>query len=200
MSTSSHADNIRLLSEYSSTRDPKIRDRIVIQNQELIWFIVQRYTSGAATKEDMFQAGVIGLINAINRYNPAYGTRLSTYAVPYIENEIRELIDNPEYIDDFEGLIPVDEYESNPYQEALEKLYHTIFTDDERTVMDVILRTNDEPAWSVNEIAKELGLTGTQVRELYDSGVHKFNEPWVRWYISNLKQNIQGGKYALSEV
>lgn len=175
------------LERYFTTRSPALRNEIALDNQELVWFIVKRYTSAVATKEDMFQAGMIGLIIAIDRFDPAHGVKLSTYAVPYIQNEIRQLIDNPDYIEDHVGLEAVDDHEENPLREKLESLYASLLTSGERTILDIILRTNDEPAWSVNDIARETHLTSRQVRELYASGVEKLNQPWVRWYIKQIE-------------
>ena len=44
--------------------------------------------------DDLFQVGVIGLINAYNNYNPSYGTKFSTYAYKYIYGEIYNYINN----------------------------------------------------------------------------------------------------------
>lgn len=42
--------------------------------------------------EDLFQVGVIGLINAYNNYNPEYGTKFSTYAYTFILGEMRKYV------------------------------------------------------------------------------------------------------------
>lgn len=183
-------DNIRKLTEYRMTHSVKLRNEVVMENEELVWYCVNRYTSGVATREDMFQAGIVGLINAIERFDPSLGYQLSTFALPYIQNEIRLLIDNPDYIEDHEGLEVADDYVSNPLREKLEELYKAILTDNERLILDIILRTNDEPAWSINDISKEVDIPSKDVRLLYESGVVKMNQPWVRWYIKMLKQTL----------
>lgn len=183
-------DNITKLNEFYRTRSKKIRNEIVMNNQELVWFIVKRYSSGIATKEDMFQAGILGLIIAIERFDPGRGVQLSTYAVPYIKNEIRNLIDNPDYIEDHAGLEAVDDYTPSKLQEELAKLYAVMLTPRERTVIDILLRTNDEPAWSVNDISKQTGLSSHEIKEAYASGLVKINQPWVCWYIKKLKNQL----------
>lgn len=190
MESTATRDNLTLLIRYYNTKDRAIRNRIVEENQELVWFVIKRYSSQTATPDDLFQAGVLGLIRAIDNFKPELGTKLSTYAIPHIQNEVRALIDNPEYIDDCAGLTPIDEYCENKLQECLEKLYANILTDGERTVMDIILRTNDEPAWSVHDIAKLLNMSDKQIRDLYAAGVRKMNEPWVRWYIEKIKEAV----------
>lgn len=182
--------NSEKLELYYRTGDIRLRNEIVLANADLVWYIVKGYSSGIATREDMFQAGVVGLITAIDRFQPSKGVRLSTYAVPYIRNEIRRLIDNPDYIEDHVGLEATDTSEENVLQKKLAELYDAVLEPKERTILDIILRTNDEPAWSVNDIAKETGLTGKQVRELYASGVVKMSQPWVSWYIKLLRETL----------
>lgn len=183
-------DNIQKLTEYKKTHSIRLRNEVVMANEELVWYCVNRYTSGIASREDMFQAGIVGLINAIERFDPSLGYQLSTFALPYIQNEIRLLIDNPDYIEDHEGMEAVDEYVENPFREKLEKLYSIILTENERLILDIILRTNDEPAWSVNDISKGTGISSRNIRLLYASGVEKMNQPWVRWYIEMLKKSL----------
>lgn len=186
-------NNVELLEMFFTTRDKELRDRILLNNQELVWYVVKRYTSAVATREDMFQAGIVGLLIAIERFDPRRGTQLSTYAVPYIQNEIRGLIDNPDYIDDHVGLEPVDTYQENPFRNKLNDIYQAILTSEEREILDIVLRTNDEPAWSINDIAKQVHMSSKRVRELYTSGVNKLNQPWVRWYIKLIEQSYTGG-------
>lgn len=181
-------DNVQKILVYKQTGNVKVRNEIVMDNIALVWCCVGRYTSGIATKDDMFQAGVMGLINAIERFDPSLGYQLSTFAFPYIQNEIRLLIDNPDYIEDHEGLDILDEHEDNPMRQKLELLYKQLLTDDERMILDIILRTNDEPAWSINDISKKTHISSKDIRLLYASGVEKMNQPWVRWYIKMLKQ------------
>lgn len=193
MEDKSFENNDKKLALFYQTRDVALRNEISMDNAELVWYVVQRYTSAVATREDMFQAGMLGLLVAIERFDPQRGTQLSTYAVPYIQNEIRRLIDNPDYIDDHVGLEPVDTYQENPFRSKLEELYDSVLTHPERTVLDVVLRTNDEPAWSINDISKQLHIPSREIRDLYATGIKKLNQPWVRWYIQKLEEEFIGG-------
>ena len=58
---------------------------------DLVVHIVKKYT-GAAETDDMISVGSIGLIKAINTYEPGRGTRLATYTARCVENEILMLI------------------------------------------------------------------------------------------------------------
>ena len=58
---------------------------------------MQRFQNRGYELEDLFQIGTIGLIKAIDKFDPSYDVKFSTYAVPMIIGEIRRFIrdDNP---------------------------------------------------------------------------------------------------------
>lgn len=73
------------------------RDRLVVDNMPLVWSMVGRFSSSGKDKEELFQIGMIGLMQAIDRFDTTYDVRFSTYAVPLILGEIRRFLrdDNP---------------------------------------------------------------------------------------------------------
>ncbi len=79
----------RLSVEYALTRDLKLRDLLILHHQRLVRSIAIRFLGAGEAIEDLIQVGNIGLINALDRYNPAQGTRFSTYATPTILGEIK---------------------------------------------------------------------------------------------------------------
>jgi RNA polymerase sigma-B factor len=79
----------RLSCEYAKSRDPHIRESLILFHQRLVRSLAARFIGGEETLEDLIQVGNIGLINAIDRYDPTQGTRFSTYATPTILGEIR---------------------------------------------------------------------------------------------------------------
>jgi RNA polymerase sigma-B factor len=79
----------RLSTEYALTRDVKLRDLLILHHQRLVRSIATRFLGAGEALEDLIQVGNIGLINALDRYNPAQGTRFSTYATPTILGEIK---------------------------------------------------------------------------------------------------------------
>lgn len=79
----------RLSCEYALTRDPHLRDSLILYHQRLVRSIAAKFIGSEETLEDLIQVGNIGLINALDRYNPSLGTRFSTYATPTIQGEIR---------------------------------------------------------------------------------------------------------------
>ncbi|MBE3520021.1 MAG: sigma-70 family RNA polymerase sigma factor [Firmicutes bacterium] len=71
--------------------DKASRDKIFQQNAGLIRACVLRYR-GLGELDDLFQQGAIGLLKAIDRFDPSYGVEFSTYAVPVILGEIRRYL------------------------------------------------------------------------------------------------------------
>lgn len=67
--------------------DKDARDTLIRHNMRLVAHVVKKYT-GAAETDDMISVGSIGLMKAINTYEPSRGTRLATYTARCIENEI----------------------------------------------------------------------------------------------------------------
>ena len=63
---------------------------LIDQNKNLIYKITTLFNN--CNKEDLFQVGCIGLINAYKKYDESYNTKFSTYAYPYILGEISSYV------------------------------------------------------------------------------------------------------------
>jgi RNA polymerase sporulation-specific sigma factor len=68
--------------------DKAAREVLTERNLRLVAHIVKKYDGTGEDQDDMISIGTIGLIKAVNTYNPGKGTRLATYAAKCIENEI----------------------------------------------------------------------------------------------------------------
>ncbi len=66
-------------------------EEIIIKYESLIWSIVNKYKT-YFDKDDLFQVGVIGLINAYKNYKEDKNTKFSSYAYFYIFGEIKKYI------------------------------------------------------------------------------------------------------------
>ena len=62
---------------------------LVGRHRGLVWSCVQRYRRGPEPAEDLMQVGYVGLVAAINNFDPAVGCSLATYARSHINGEIR---------------------------------------------------------------------------------------------------------------
>ena len=68
--------------------DRTARDRLVEHNLRLVAHIIKKYYAVQSDQDDLVSIGTIGLIKAVNTFDRAKGTRLSSYAARCIENEI----------------------------------------------------------------------------------------------------------------
>lgn len=74
------------------TGDAAARERMVEGNLRLVLSVVQRFSQRGENMDDLFQVGCIGLIKAIDNFDPAQQVRFSTYGVPMIIGEIRRYL------------------------------------------------------------------------------------------------------------
>lgn len=68
------------------------RDEMIQGNLRLVLSVIQRFTGRGENPDDLFQVGVIGLIKAIDNFDPNLDVRFSTYGVPMIIGEIRRYL------------------------------------------------------------------------------------------------------------
>lgn len=68
--------------------DKDARHTLIEHNLRLVAHIVKKYDNTGEDMDDLISIGTIGLIKAINTFNPDKGARLATYAARCIENEI----------------------------------------------------------------------------------------------------------------
>ena len=80
----------RLLFErLADRRDPVDREMLVERFLPLARSLAARYRRGSEPFDDVFQVACVGLVNAVDRYDPARGQAFSSFAVPTIAGEIK---------------------------------------------------------------------------------------------------------------
>lgn len=72
--------------------DPSAAEQLVSENAGLIWAVARRFQGRGTELEDLYQLGCLGFLKAVERFDPAFGTQFSTYAVPKISGEIRRFL------------------------------------------------------------------------------------------------------------
>jgi len=82
-------DAATLFTRYAQTRESDVRDALVTMHQNLVRYLAGKFVNRGEPLDDLIQVGSIGLINAIDRFDPERGTKFSTYATPTIVGEIR---------------------------------------------------------------------------------------------------------------
>ena len=131
-----------VLIEHMQAGEKEVREVLIEQNLGLVHHIVKRFLNRGYDTEDLFQIGVIGLIKAIDKFDPSFDVKFSTYAVPLIAGEIKRFLRD-------DGMVKVSrnlKENGSRVKYARERLS---------------LRINREP--TLQEVSKEAGLTIEEV-------------------------------------
>ena len=131
-----------VLIEHMQAGEKEVREVLIEQNLGLVHHIVKRFLNRGYDTEDLFQIGVIGLIKAIDKFDPSFDVKFSTYAVPLIAGEIKRFLRD-------DGMVKV----SRTLKENGSRVKYAR----ER----LSLRINREP--TLQEVSKEAGLTIEEV-------------------------------------
>jgi RNA polymerase sigma-B factor len=68
---------------------PEERHRLIEQHLPLVRAIARRFAHRGESHDDLVQVGAVGLINAVDRFDPGRGVTLGAYAAPTIAGEIQ---------------------------------------------------------------------------------------------------------------
>ena len=82
---------LELFSKYKSG-DLFAKEKIINGNLKLVLSIIKKYNNGKHDMNDLFQIGCVGLIKAVDNFDPSFNVQFSTYAVPLILGEVRRFI------------------------------------------------------------------------------------------------------------
>jgi len=128
--------------------DEKARQMLIEGNLRLVLSVIQRFGGRGENPDDLFQVGCIGLMKAINNFDPTKQVKFSTYGVPMIAGEIRRYLRDNAPIRVSRSIRDV-AYKVLQCKEGL------------------LLRLGREP--SLEEIAKELSLPEGDVAQALDA-------------------------------
>ncbi len=169
--------------------DLNARNKLVEHNLRLVAHIIKKYYHCISDQDDLVSIGTIGLIKAINTYNPDKKIKLSSYASRCIENEILMHFRNIKKLSQDVSLNdPIDtDKDGNPLtlmdimsvddniiddidtKINLEKLYNYIddvLTDREKEIIRMRFGLNDTSPLTQREIAKQLNISRSYVSRI----------------------------------
>ena len=130
----------------SRNGDIEARNILVEKNMRLVAHMIKKYACAEKDTQDLISVGTIGLIKAVNTFNPDKKIRLATYAAKCIDNEILMMLRN----------------DKKKMQEL--SLYEPIGTDKEGNDITFIDVVGDETRDDVGEM-----LTAEQLKGIYDN-------------------------------
>ena len=84
-------ETLDLLTQYRNGNKTK-KEELILGNLKLVLSVIKNFASRHENQDDLFQIGCIGLIKAIENFNPEFNLQFSTYAVPMIIGEIKRYL------------------------------------------------------------------------------------------------------------
>jgi RNA polymerase sigma-B factor len=87
-----------LLAEYHASPRPDLRERLIVLHLDLVSRLARQLAGRGPVLDDLIQVGYIGLMKAIDRYDPARGVAFSAFAIPTIAGEMKRYLRDKEPI------------------------------------------------------------------------------------------------------
>jgi len=84
-----------MIEEFLTTHSPELREELILRYVSLIHFVLGRLgfnPYGGIEYDDLASQGMLGLIEAVDHYDPAFGTRMSTYATLKIRSKVLDYL------------------------------------------------------------------------------------------------------------
>lgn len=75
--------------EFAKTRDKKLRDELIEEHMYIVDILSNKYVGKGIEKDDLYQVASLGLINAVDRFDPSKGFAFSSFATPTIMGELK---------------------------------------------------------------------------------------------------------------
>lgn len=128
--------------QFCADRQPELRDALILQYAPLVKYVIGRMAvslPGLLNHEDLLNYGTIGLIQAVDRFDPTQGVKFETYAIRRIRGSI---------LDSIRSLHPLSR-DANRRGREIEQAYDALILKLERIPLD-------------KEVAEHLGLTLAQ--------------------------------------
>lgn len=138
-----------LFRRYKVNGDAEARDQLIVSHLNLVRFLASKFKNRGESLEDLVQVGTIGLIKAIDRFDPERGLEFTTYATPTIMGEIKR------------------HFRDKGWSVRVPRRLQELSAKVNQTADELTNRLQRSP--SVAEIAEELGVTVDEVLEAMES-------------------------------
>ena len=196
----SEAEKSRLI-KAARAGDRQARQEMVQGNLRLVLSVVQRFAGRGENMDDLFQVGCIGLIKAIDNFDPAQNVRFSTYGVPMIVGEVKR------YLRDNNAVRVSRSIRDLAYHSMPTSLYEPVYSDGEDSfaLLDQLRDATGEESWisdmmfrdtvraltprerriialrylngkTQTQVAKEIGISQAQVSRLEKAALNHIKE------------------------
>ena len=146
--------------------DEEARETYIKGNLRLVLSVIRRFESSSENADDLFQIGCVGLMKAVDHFDPSRMVKFSTYAVPMIIGEIRRYLRDNSPIDEI-GIAKEDVVFAMDAIQSPMSLQEPVYSDggDTLYVMDQVSdKKNKEDNW-VEELSLEAAMERLNERE-----------------------------------
>lgn len=147
MKENANSTEYEMFHKYRETKDKKIRDDIVQNYIYIAEILSRKFVNRGIEYDDIFQVACMGILYAVERFNPDKGVKFATYATPTVLGEIRR------YFRDKGNFIRVPR-----------KLYEIFYK------AEKIRRANEGGNISTEELSRMLDLPEKEVKKAYHVG------------------------------
>ena len=83
---------LKLFSESQESKNEEAQTQLVLLYKHLVESIAKKYSHTKSNYDDIYQVGMIGLLGAINRFDPSIGRNFEVFAIPTIIGEIKRFL------------------------------------------------------------------------------------------------------------
>ncbi len=83
------SDSKTIVAEYKLTNSQQLKEQIVNEHYNLVVYIARRFMGKGEALDDLIQVGIIGLLKALENFDPSFNAEFATYAMPMIIGEIK---------------------------------------------------------------------------------------------------------------
>jgi RNA polymerase sigma-B factor len=145
----SRATEKELWTRLARQRDPAAREELIRTYLPVAERLARRYAGVSQSFDDLFQVASLGLMNAVDRFDPALGTPFVGYAKPTILGEIKRY------------------FRDKAWAVRVPRGLHDLIAKAEKTAEDLTLQLGRPP--SVPELARHLGVEPSEVLETLEA-------------------------------
>lgn len=144
-----------MIQTYLDTRNTQARDRVVYAYQGLAYSLASRFAQRGEELDDLNQVALVGLVKAVDRFDPARGAELTTFATAIILGELKRHL------------------RDRSWSVRLPRRIHDLHLQAQRTVDELTQELGRSP--TIGEVAQRVGASEDLILEALDAGGLRHN-------------------------
>lgn len=139
-----------LFIEYRNTKSSELKEQLISEHIKLVKYIARKFANRGEPLEDVIQVGTMGLLKAIDRYDPDQEIEFATYATPTIVGEIKHF------------------FRDKTHLIKIPRRLHELYAKIKKTIYEYSRDNGKSP--TIEVIAQLVGATEEEVLESLEAG------------------------------